>query len=169
MRIVYGMYSFRAKRLKFRNDYCLSCQAFRRSVLVRTVDVGHFYWIPVLPLGVWKRWRCTVCGKQPHVRTTTRRAFKWVGLVLLIGLAATFWAAPMDPDFVVGTWVIRVVAPVAAILTFGHLLRAPKDISLERMLAGVVPASDTVCPFCGAQLMMLGPESSCPICGVVRV
>lgn len=50
--------------MAFRNDYCLARGEERRAVQVRTFDVGHIFWIPILPAGFWKRWVCTVCGKD---------------------------------------------------------------------------------------------------------
>ena len=48
MFIVSGAYHFWPKRVAFRDDYCLTCQAPRRSIAVRTFDVGYIYWIPFL-------------------------------------------------------------------------------------------------------------------------
>ena len=53
-------------------------------------------------------------------------------------------------------------------LVVRHLLRTPKEPALKARLATIPPAADTVCPFCGAQLLMLGSQCSCPVCGVVR-
>jgi hypothetical protein len=168
MLIVQGVYSFRPKRLRFRNDYCLSCAQPRRSVQVRTFDMWHFFWIPILPLGIRKRWRCTVCGREAHVGAATRRAFKWAALALLVFFAAVFWVEPVDPGFIAGTWIFRIGGTVGALLVLAHLVRTPKEPSLKEKLAGIPPASDTVCPFCGTQLLMLATECSCPACGVVR-
>jgi len=166
--IVYGVYRWKAKRVAFRNDYCLACGAARRAVQVRTFDVGHIFWIPILPAGFWKRWVCTVCGRDPHVTTKTRRGFKWAGLLILVLFAAVSWAMPEQPDFVAGAWIFRIALPVGAILTLVHLLRTPKEPTLKARLATIPPAADTVCPFCGAQMLRLASQCSCPVCGVVR-
>jgi len=123
--IVYGVYRWMAKRVAFRNDYCLAC------------------------------------GE-------TRRGFKWAGLFILMLFAAVSWAMPVEPDFVAGSWIFRIAAPVGAILTLVHLLRTKKEPTLKARLATIQPAADNVCPFCGAQLLMLGSQCSCPGCGVVR-
>jgi hypothetical protein len=169
MVIIHGMYNFRPKRLAFRNDFCLSCGRPRRSVRIRTFDMWHIFWIPILPLGFWKRWICTACGRQPHVSTKTRPFFIWVGLSILLILSAAVWAMPIDRDFVTGIWILRVGAPLGAILVFVHLLHMPKGPSLRERLATIRPASDTVCPFCGVQLLTLASQCSCPVCGVVRL
>lgn len=168
MLIVFGVYRWLPKRIAFRSDYCLSCSAPRRALQVRTFNVGHIYYIPLLPLGFWKRWLCTICGHDPHVTTKTRRGFKWVGLFILLLFSVLSWVMPATPDFLAGTWVFRIAAPVGAILTLIHLLRTKKEPSLESSLATIQPASDTICPFCGAQLLMLSSQVSCPACGVVR-
>ena len=168
MSIIHGVYHFQAKRLAFRNDYCLSCGQARRSAQIRTFDVAHAFWIPILPLGFWKRWICTTCGRQPHVSTKTRRPFKWAALFVLLLLGVVFWAVPPPSDFVAGTWVMRIGAPLGAILVLVHLLRTSKDPSRKDLLRVIQPASETVCPFCGAQMLVLASQCSCPVCGVVR-
>jgi hypothetical protein len=106
--IVYGVYRWKAKRVAFRNDYCLACGEARRAVQVRTFDVGHIFWIPILPAGFWKRWVCTVCGRDPHVTTKTRRGFKWAALVVLVLVAFIFWADSPEPDAVAAFWIGRI-------------------------------------------------------------
>lgn len=167
MYIINGIYHFRPKRLGFRNDYCLSCGDARRSVHTRTFDAWHLFWIPLVPLGFWKRWICTACGRQPHVSPKTRRSFKWAGFVVLLVFSFAFWVGTLPSDFVVGGWIFRFAAPLGAAFLLVHLLRTPKDPSLRERLATIVPASDTTCPFCGAQLL-IGSETICPACGVRR-
>jgi hypothetical protein len=167
MFIIHGAYHFWPKRVAFRNDYCLSCRGVRRSVRTRTFDVGHVFWIPVLPVGFWKRWACSACGRDPHANPKTRRSYKWAGLICLIFVSVIFWATPAPPDFVVGGWVIRVSFPLAAILLLRHLLRTPRDLSLKEQLATVPPASEAICPFCTTPLVG-GDRWSCPGCGVIR-
>jgi hypothetical protein len=166
--ILHGVYYFRQKRVAFRNDYCLSCGQPRRSMQIRSFNAWHIFWIPVLPLGFHKRWLCTVCGRDPHVYPGTRRAFKWAGLFVILIAGAAFWTMPLTPDVLVLGWVIRLAAPVGAVLTLRHLLRTPKDTSLQEKLAAIPPASDTTCPFCNSNLLVLSSQSSCPTCGVLR-
>ena len=78
MLIIHGVYHLWPKRVGFRNDYCLGCDKPRRSFAVRTFDVGHLFWIPILPVGLWKHWKCSECGRDPHVHVRTRRSFNWV-------------------------------------------------------------------------------------------
>jgi hypothetical protein len=168
MLIIYGVYRWKPKRVAFRNDYCLRCDAPRRSMQIRTFRVGHIFWIPLTPAGFWKDWFCTVCGRDPHTTGKTRRGFKWVGLFILLLFSGVFWAMPYDPEIGPMMWVIRVAAPAAAILTLVHLLRTKKEPSLVSRLAMIAPASDTVCPFCATPLLILASQTSCPACGVVR-
>jgi hypothetical protein len=166
--IVYGVYRWKPKPVAFRNDYCLSCGEARRAVQIRTFNAGHIFWIPILPVGFWKRWVCTTRGHDPHVSTKTRRGFKWVGLFILLIFSAVFWFVPVEPDSVALIWALRVATPVGAVLTLVHLFRTEKEPSLQSKLATVQPAADTVCPFCGAPLLVVSARCSCPGCGAVR-
>lgn len=167
MFIVTGAYHWWPKRVGFRNDYCLACAAERRAVRIRTFDAGHIFWIPVLPVGFWKHWYCTVCENDPHVNPKTRPFFKWAGVLILILLAIMAWSEPVTADSVWFTWACRVGAPLVAFLLLIHLLRSPKELSLKERLAAVQPAMDTICPFCDTP-MVGGSRWSCPSCGVVR-
>jgi len=166
--VIHGIYQ-RPKRIAFRNDYCRACVQPRRSVQIRAFDALHVFWIPVLPLGFRKRWFCTACGRQPHVHRGTRRGFKWAGFVVLLVLAALLWAAPLEPDMLITLWILRVGAPIGALLVLIHLTRTPQNPSLKENLAAIPPASDTVCPFCGSALLILSSQGSCPACGILRV
>jgi hypothetical protein len=168
MLIVYGVYRWWPKRIAFRNDYCLRCGQESRAEQIRSFDVGHIFWIPILPSGFWKHWYCVKCRHDPHEFPGTRRIFKWIGLVILILLGAAFWATPVGPDFVVGSWMFRIGASVGALLTLAYLLKTPKDVSLNDRLARVQLASDGVCPFCQSQLMV-SEKCVCPKCAVVRL
>ncbi len=168
MLIIHGVYHFHPKRIAFRNDYCLPCSQARRSVQMRTFDVAHIFWIPIIPLGYWNRWICTACGRQTTANTKTRRPFKWAGLFVLLILSVLSWAGSVPQDLVVGAWIIRIGAPIGAILVLLHLLRTSDEPSHAEHLKSIPPAVDAVCPFCGAQLLTVSSRCACPACGVVR-
>jgi hypothetical protein len=123
MLLIHGVYHLRPKRVAFRNDYCNTCGLPRRAEQIRTFDTLHLFWIPIIPLGFKKRWMCTFCGRETNFSTKTRRGFKWAGLFVLLILSVFAWAGPLPSDFVAGGWVIRIGAPVGAILVLVHLLR----------------------------------------------
>ena len=168
MLIVYGAYHWRPKRVAFRSDYCLSCAAPRRAVRIRTFDVGHIFWIPILPVGFWQRWLCGVCGKNPHQNLKTRPQFKWAGLIVLLVLSGIFWASPPEsPRDMAFWWGMRIVPLAAALALFIHIRRSPVEPTLKERLASIPPATDSNCPFC-ATTLMIGAHSYCPACGVER-
>ena len=140
MLIIHGAYHFWPKQVAFRNDYCLTCRAIGRSIAIRTFDVGHIFWIPVLPVGFWKHWRCTRCGADPHTSPGTRRTFKWIGLAVLIMLSIVFWVAPVEPPDAWMSWLFRVGGPVGTFLVLRHLLTT-REVSrselskLEKLIA----------------------------------
>jgi hypothetical protein len=79
------------RRVAFRNDYCMACNAPRRAVQIRTLDVIHLYFIPLLPLGLWKRWCCCTCGMNPHQLHLTRRLIKTAVLVVFLFCTVFFF------------------------------------------------------------------------------
>jgi hypothetical protein len=167
MLLIHGAYHFWPKVVAFRNDFCLTCQAPTRSIAVRTFDVGHIFWVPILPVGLWKHWRCAKCAQEPHTSPTTRPFFKWAGLCILVLLSITFWAAPLETSDVWISWLFRLGAPAASVGLVWHLLRAPKRASLRQAMKSVGPANDAICPFCQTPLMA-GARWFCPGCGVTR-
>jgi hypothetical protein len=169
MLLIHGAYHFWPKRVAYRNDYCLSCEGPRRAIAIRTFDVGHIFWIPILPVGFWKHWSCAQCRRDPRVNPKTRRSFKWIGLFILILASVAFWSIPPDTELRDVLWIMRIAPTVGAILLLVHLLRTPKEPSLRQRLAAIPAADDTVCPFCGTPLVpSTGTRWSCPGCGVER-
>jgi len=167
MFIVHGAYHWWPKRVAFRNDYCLACRAERRSVCTRTFDVGHIFWVPILPVGFWKHWFCSACGRGPHISTKLGGISLWLFLAAIAFFTLASWMAPLTPDMAIGTWVFRFGGIAVAVMLLVHLLRPDKGPSLKERLATVQPATDTICPFCETPLVG-GTQWSCPACGVVR-
>jgi hypothetical protein len=141
---------------------------------MRTLDVWHLFYIPLLPVGLWRRWHCAVCGGNPHVSPKTSRTYKWLGLAVLVVLSFFGWAliaegklSEEDSEGKAILLAMAVAAPIGAILTLVHLLRTPPDIPLKKLLAEIPPASETLCPFCNMPLV-LSAEWKCSGCGVER-
>jgi hypothetical protein len=133
MLILHGVYSFRPRIVAYRNDFCLSCTAPRVAYQIRTFDVLHIFFVPLIPLGFLRRWHCAVCTNDPHVHPGTRKGFKWAGVVVLALVAIVVWAVP-DRDAI--TWTIRVVSPVAFDAALWHTLKSKPDLRLKDKLLG---------------------------------
>lgn len=166
MLIIHGTYHWRPRRIAFRNDYCRTCEAERLSVLIRTFDVLHIYWIPLLPLGLWSRWFCTHCGSRPHAATRTRRGFKIAGVVALALMSLLMWVVSVQEvkDDVWFLWVLRIGLPLAAVALAVSAARQPREPKLNQRLAAVRPFEGWTCPLCGGQLLNV-PKWHCPRCG----
>ena len=163
-----GFYRVGSKRVAFRNDFCLACGVQRVAVQIRSFWLGHVWWVPILPLGFWKQWLCSACGRPPHAVTRTRRGFK----IALIGIAVLFalpiWLVAADPGDEPLFWALRLVS-VALLAgsvwwaTAGH----HGNPSLREGLAQVQPYAARTCPFCGGYLQDQ-PSWHCPKCAVER-
>ena len=161
MLISIDAYHWWPKRVAFRNDYCFTCKQERRAVRVRTFDVGCFLGIPVLPVGFWKHWLCSHCGKDPHAYRGTSSSSKWIAVVLLVLVGVFFLVEPGVP------WGARLSVSMVALALVLYLLRSPTEVALKERLAVVPAAIDTTCPFCSAP-MISGTQWVCSACGVVR-
>jgi len=85
--LVVGSYSYRKTIVAYRNDYCLTCDAPRLAHRIRSLEVLHVYFIPLLPLGFFRNWKCSACGADPHVSVRTSKVMKWMGVGVLAVLA----------------------------------------------------------------------------------
>jgi len=165
MILVHGTYHWRPRRIAFRNDYCRACKAQTVSVLIRTVDVLHLFWIPVLPVGVWSRWHCKRCGGRPHHAVVTRRGFKIAGAAILVLMTLGAWLPePPDPELVETIWILRFAAPLVLTFAIGSIFRHKPEASFQKTLAAVPPFEGWSCPICDCQLYG-APAHVCLMCG----
>lgn len=166
MFFLYGSYRWGPRTTAFRNDFCVTCGGPRRALQVRTFDVIHVFWVPVLPLGFWRRWFCAVCHMPPDAHRRILGGLKALGLATLLLFTFVFWALPSRPLQDVAFWLFRIAAPIGAVVTAAHLLRSRRDHSHGERASSVLPANDQVCPFC--QIPLVTPGWRCPHCGIER-
>lgn len=165
MLIIHGTYHWRPRQIAFRNDYCRACERQTISVLIRTIDVFHVLFIPILPIGVWSRWHCARCGGRPHWVARTRRGFKIVGTVFLALSCAAIWVPlPLEGGDAVIIWLLRIGLPVALVFAIRSILRHRPEPDFKQRLAAVIPYEGWDCPLCGGQLLSV-PEKVCSACG----
>jgi hypothetical protein len=124
--IIHGIYAWAVRRVAFRHDFCRGCAQPTLAVRMRAFRVLHLYWVPVLPLGFWRTWHCSRCGRSPDANLRTRRGFKVAGAVTLALLAAAvWWDAPDDArgGELVFVWSLLIGLPLAATLAVRSVLR----------------------------------------------
>src|SRR5258708_19818438 len=117
------MYSFGRRLVAFRNDFCLSCGVARIAYRHRTFDVIHVLFIPLLPLGFWKRWYCGICGRNPHAIGRSSRPFKIILAALLGILAVSTFLAEAGPKDVGVMWFLRAFFGIPFLISFICLIR----------------------------------------------
>lgn len=167
--ILYGLYRWFPKTVAYRADFCLACDAERLALRIRTVDFLWIFWIPVLPVGLWRRWYCSQCGNPPHRVVKTRRGFKLAAALLFLFFAAIFWISPaaeLEPEISAAeVWGLRVGTLVLSIPLFWWALRSGTEPTLEQRLVTVQPLEVTECPICGHGLQLLRGQALCRSCG----
>ena len=165
MIIIYGSYHWFPKRTAFRRDYCRSCETETTSLRIRTLDVFHVFWIPLIPWGMWSRWVCAACGRRPHVNTRTRKGYKIAGLVALALMCLAFWVPGLESEMELPVlWAFRLGLPLATVALGVSLKRHGPEPSFKRRLAEVVPHTSPTCPLCNGVLVTASP-SFCNTCG----
>jgi hypothetical protein len=168
MLLVHGTYHWLPRRTAFRNDFYMACAAPRRADQISTLNVLHIFWVPVAPLGRWKRWRCTGCGNPPNHNVKTRRIFKIAGVIVLVFFTVVVWTSPGMADEP-AVWAVRVIAPLGAVASVIHIATSsPDEPGYRARRLAVVPADDEICPFCGTTLFNAPPVCFCPACDVRR-
>ncbi|HEX2645352.1 MAG TPA: hypothetical protein VHU81_20305 [Thermoanaerobaculia bacterium] len=165
MIVIHGIYNWRPRQVAFRNDFCRTCAGPRLAVQLRTFDVLHLYWIPLIPLGFWKRWHCALCGRDPHSATRTRRGFKVAGAIVLGLMAFALWALPVEPPDEAWIWGMRIGLSLAALAATIASLKHTPEPQLQEALDRVRPFEGWICPLCGGELSNI-PGWHCPACGV---
>jgi len=170
MLVVHGTYHWARKIVGYRNDYCLTCNSQRLAFQHRTFDAIHIFFIPVLPLGLWKRWHCSVCGSNPHASTRTRRSLKWAGVAILLLMSLSGWAVSTSeqPDDVAIIWGMRILSPIAFVWALRVTLKDTPEVNLKEQLRAVAPILDANCPVCHVMLSPTEPAWRCPQCGMHR-
>lgn len=166
MIIFFGTYHWKQKGVGFRPDFCLCCKQETVSVQVRSFDVGHLWWIPIVPLGFRRHWRCSVCAENPRGERTGR-VLKIIGVIFLLAAGGLGWTMPAAGEDAIIVWVMRLGFPaLAAAVVASFRQRRKEDAALLRRLRELPPMGDA-CPFCG-QRVKPGARRSCGACGAVE-
>jgi hypothetical protein len=167
MFLVHGVYHFRPRVRAFRRDYCRRCEGETISVRVRTVDVLHVFWVPLVPLGVFSRWSCRRCGQHPHRAARTRLVFK-IALVLVVAFfGLVFWLAPHEELTGISELellLLRVGLFVALAASIWWAFAHRPEPAMKLRLAAVAPHAGSTCPLCDGQLLYVSGRGHCTAC-----
>ena len=166
MLVFYGMHHFASRTVGFRPDFCLSCRNEVVAIESRSFDVGHFYYIPLVPLGFRRHWHCRTCGHNPRGERSGV-VLQIIGVVALLVADVFAWMEPAGAEHATFALAVRFGLPalaVALIVNVRH--RMKEDGSLKQRLRRLPPVGD-VCPLCGARVSA-GPERRCTKCGAVE-
>ena|ERR1041385_264574 len=165
MPLLAGVYRFNPKIVGFRSDFCLSCDVPRLAYRIRTLAVLHFFFIPLLPLGYWKRWQCVRCGQHPHAQPNLRKVWQWAIVAILTFVVVGAWLIPTEGELSV--WFSRLAIPPLLIFLLRYAWKSKSDVRLKDKLQNVLP-DQAGCPICGHSLV-LKDGWRCPGCGIKRL
>lgn len=163
MYIIFGRYRFGEKRVGVRKDFCNYCEDERLTERRRTLDFGHLYWIPLVPLGLYWHWHCATCGRDPRARyRTSYKALKIIAAVAVgIIFLATFLITEEKGEALIA-WGFR----TALLLCFLGLLywiingKNKVDLLNQAKRDAVIPLSERECIYCNGEL--INDATLCP-------
>ena len=167
MPIFFGWYRFAPKLVAFRNDWCTQCHGEHLTFGRRTIDFGHFFWIPILPLGVWTRWYCSNCNMDPAESAETKRPVRiltWL-LVAPIAVIAAIPVYKNDPTVQGGFTLFVLVAAAGAFLFVSWWAFKSLGDTHDTRRARVQPYASDECPLCSGTIMTSMPKKECSSCG----
>jgi hypothetical protein len=163
-----GVRSYRRSVVAYRNDFCVSCNVLRRALQVRSFKAYQLYSIPIIPLGFWRDWECSECGRDPHAYPGSPQNIKWMAVFLAGLFAITGVIASFDQqDSAVTVGLMRFGLPALFLVVLWFVLKNRPDRALRQKLQNVEPDTADSCALCRGTLT-LGPGWRCSNCGVER-
>jgi hypothetical protein len=171
MLVIHGYYRFGKKCVGVKKDYCNKCKGESVVSQMRTLDVLHIYFIPLIPIGFVKRWECSLCGKDPRVwykvRSGIMTFFYAVVALMLAVFTVGLWFGPPDIS-VSALYCLRLGLPAAlvALIYFAFIRQLSRvDPEQARRLA-VTPLDRASCIMCSTPLPQNEQHPRCLTCGV---
>jgi hypothetical protein len=176
MIVVWGVHRFSRKVAGYRNDFCLNCHQNQVAEWWRSFNVGHLYWIPLIPMGTRYEWRCSVCGIDPHARVESSKGFKvfvagfFVLLALFVLAGAVVSTLNIAPDFGNSSqapvlWTVFLGAGAIAAGAVFWATRPGGPTNLSEQLQRVPRLSSEQCHYCKGKL---DAEGHCVGCDVTH-
>jgi len=167
--ILYGIRTLKQRVVAYRNDFCVSCESPRRAHRIRSIKFLHIFFIPVLPIGFWYQWKCSVCGRHPHHVQQATSGWKKVAVMLLGMVTAVVWVSPGSEtgNSPLVTWLLRIVFTIVFPIALWFLFKPHSYVRLMDDLKKVEPAQEHLCPFCNASIV-IDRGWRCSGCGVER-
>jgi hypothetical protein len=164
MLIVYGTYRFAPRLVAYRNDWCNHCDKPVLAQQWRSFYVGHLFWIPFLPLGFYKTWRCKVCTKNPRDRLRTSLGMIVAGLVVFSLIFVLMLFGPYSGKDAAMFWAMRLGFGTLAVVFALWLKSRLKELPPEK---NVEPLRNDRCLVCDGRMTDY-PQWHCVDCAVIR-
>jgi hypothetical protein len=162
-----GIHSYNSRTVAYRSDFCLSCEAPSRADQIRSLKAYRILYVPVLPLGFWREWQCSECGRDPHRYAGSSRQIVWVAVAFLGACAIVGIRESFETQDFATAWLMRLVLPTVFFIALWLALRNKPDWALAEKLAKITPDEDTTCALCHGTLV-LSDAWRCSQCCVER-
>jgi hypothetical protein len=165
MLLIHGTYRLAPKLVAYRNDWCNHCDKPVLAQQWRCFYLAHFFWIPCLPLGFYKDWRCEACTKNPRDRVRAATGIIVSGLLVFSLIFGVSLFGPNRGEEASVVWGTRFVfGSLAAVFAFWLRSRLTE---LPAATKRVEPLRNDRCLVCGGRVTDY-PKWHCVDCKIVR-
>jgi hypothetical protein len=170
MLILYGTRRFGLKKIGARKDFCNACERECVAEQWQSFDWGHIFFVPILPLGMRERWRCSLCGSDPRARYKTGKFMRIIGLFVLPVLFVPLWfdhspAPPGRPSDASAAYGMTLIFGGIWLWLLYTTFKRSSGSPNEARRASVAPLSLDTCLYCRRPLV-LQPHPHCPSCNI---
>jgi len=166
MLLIHGIYRWAPRMTGYRDGWCNHCRQVTHALQVKTWNVFHLYWVPVLPLGRYTALHCAVCKLDPTSRVSEPPALLFIGIVCFSLIFAAVMFAAFPPADQQTAWIVRAVM-LGLIIVCAYKLRQRWKRPLPTAAAYIYP--DSLSKFCQNPLVPMHDSWYCEPCRLVRI
>lgn len=150
--MIHGTYKVGRKRVACRNAYCVTCGKPRFTECFRSWLILHVFFIPILPVGIIRRWFCSSCRNEVDAGRPSRPFILLAGVVTCCVMAfvgVMMMLNGVGRDFSIGFIFIWGVLAV----TFATMRKKQAYRDYIASVVNVEPLRTDQCPYCQSLLL----------------
>lgn len=165
MIIIHGLYRFGRRKVAVRKDFCNSCRLEGTAEQWQSFNCVHIFWIPLIPLGTKRLWKCPNCGEDPRKENRMAPVLRFILLVGLSIILSALWMDrhPQNPPDQTTYGMTAVLAGIWLWLLYGAFKRSTPEYEDRRNALFQLSTDD--CLYCHAPLTQ-NPYPHCQPCGI---
>jgi hypothetical protein len=164
MIFIYGKYKLFPKLKAYKREWCNYCEGEKHAAYIRKFYIFHLFWIPILPLGLYKNWECSECKNDPTQRNRTSNGMLIIANILLVIFTLPLFLVKL-PETDKNTFVIiKLVMVIGIIVLSWNIWKRLKEFPVIKMIE---PYQNENCYYCNSLLEKID-KMYCKKCNIYR-